>query len=459
MVYKTQIRLKMKQFSFTRTNMNMLLLVQLLLVGTISASAQDFGVDPDKCKENLSLYREYYKQKNYQDALIGWRWVFTNCPSSTKNIVINGPKIVEHQIEKNKKNPEAKQAYIDTLMMVYDKRIELFPGDKGYALGKKGMDQYEYAGEDYTPAYNTLTESMKVDGLETDAYVLMRLYTAGMKRLVDKQIEMDVMYELYDEISTILDAQLKKFVGVDGAEDDKDYKKLMQAKDVVDQNFERIAKEDQYIALMQPKIEESPADAGLLEKVTNMMVKRSWTSNPFYLDASEKLYKIAPSTVAAYNLYEGHMKKGNSTEGAKFLQESIKLEADNNEKAVKLLKLAKVYGSQKNYSKARSTANEAAGLKAGWGEPFMFIGDLYLSTASSCGTTPCDSRYGIWAAEDMFIKAKSDANIASEANGKIASCKKYYPVAKDCFFEGVKAGDKVKVGGWIGVETTARIAD
>ena len=90
----------MKQFSFTRTNMKMLVLVQLLLASTISVSAQDFGADPDKCKENLSLYREYYKQKNYQDALIGWRWVFANCASSTKNIVINGPKIIEHQIEK-----------------------------------------------------------------------------------------------------------------------------------------------------------------------------------------------------------------------------------------------------------------------------------------------------------------------------------------------------------------------
>jgi hypothetical protein len=59
----------------------------------------------------------------------------------------------------------------------------------------------------------------------------------------------------------------------------------------------------------------------------------------------------------------------------------------------------------------------------------------------------------------MFNKAKSvDSSIADEANKKLASCKKYYPVAKDCFFEGIKAGDKVKVGGWIGVETTARIA-
>ncbi|MGB0916942.1 MAG: hypothetical protein ACPGU4_05075 [Flavobacteriales bacterium] len=438
--------------------MKMLVLVQMLLVGTLGATAQDFGADPDKCKENLSLYREYYKQKNYQDALPGWRWAFANCPKSSKNIIINGPKIITFQIDKNKENPEVRKAYIDTLMMVYDKRIELFPKDEGYALGKKGMDQYKYAGEDFTVPFATLSASMKVHQLKTDAYVLMRLYTAGMKMLKAKQIEMDAMYDLYDEVSAIIDSQLKEFPA-GTTEEDKKFKKVKKAQSSIDKNFERIAKEDQYIALMQPKVEATPDDASLLEKVTNMMVKRKWTSNPFYLDASEKLYKIAPSTVAAYNLYEGHMKKGNSSEGSKFLQESIKLETDNTEKADKLLKLAKVYGLQKSYSKARTTANEAASLKSGWGEPYMFIGSLYLSTAGSCGSTPCDTKYGIFAAEDMFIKAKStDASLASEANGKIASCKKYYPVAKDCFFEGVKAGDKVKVGGWIGVETTVRIA-
>jgi tetratricopeptide (TPR) repeat protein len=461
MVYKTQIRLKMKQFSFTRSNIKMLVLVQLLLAGSFSIGfAQDdkFGSDPDMCKQNLSLYREYYKQKNYEDAIMGWRWVFANCPGASKNIVINGPKIMHHQIKKNEENAELKKAYIDTLLMVYAKRIELYPDDKAYALGKKGMDIYTYDKANIAGAFTALKEATDVGEMKTDAYVLMRLYTAGMKLLKAKEMEMDAMYNLYDQVSAIIDHQLKAFP-VGTTEEDKGYKKVTKSQTSIDQNFERIAKEDQYIALMQPKVEVAPDDAKLLEKVTNMMVKRKWTSNPFYLEASEKLYKLAPSTVAAYNLYEGHMKKGNSSEGAKFLQESIELETDNSVKGEKLLKLAKVYGSQKNYSKARSTANEAADLKAGWGDPFMFIGSLYLSTAGSCGSTACDTKYGIFAAEDMFIKAKAtDASISTEANEKIGSCKKYYPIAKDCFFEGIKAGDKVKVGGWIGVETTARIA-
>ena len=446
----------MKNNSSTLTNISMLVLVQLVLVGAMNAFAQDekFGSDPDKCKESISLYREYYKQQNYDDAMMGWRWAFANCPEATKNIVINGPKLIEHQVKKNEANPEKMKAYLDTLWMVYDKRIELYPDDKGYALGRKGMDQYDYSDEDYTQAYNTLKESMNVDKNETDAYVLMRLYMAGMKRLIDKQIEMDEMYDLYDKVSGITEAQLKKVT------DEKEIEKINKAQEVIDQNFERIAKEDQYIALMEPKVDATPTDADLLKKVTNMMVKRSWTSNDFYLAASEKLYKLEPSTVAAYNLYEGHMKKGNTSTAVGYLEESIKLEKDNAEKADKLLKLAKVFGSQQSYSKARSTAQEAAGLKSGWGDPYLYIGDLYLSTAASCGDNACNQKYGYWAAEDMFARAKAtDSSVAADADKKMATCRKYYPTAKDCFFFGLEKGAKVTVGGWIGVETTARFAD
>lgn len=452
----------MKTFNFNIYKIATIAFAQLLLFGTFSVFAQDdekFGSDPDKCKESVSLYREYYKQKNYDDAMPGWRWAFANCPKATKNIVINGPKLFKHQIKKNEENSELKQAYIDTLMMIYDRRIVLYPKDKAYVLGRKGMDQYDYVGEDYTETFNTLNESLKAGQNETDPYVLMRLYQAGMKRLIAKQIEMDVMYELYEKVSAVIGHQMKQFPA-GTTEEDKKFKKVKKSQDVINQNFERIAKEDQYINMMKPKVEAAPEDAALLEKVTGMMVKRKWTSNPFYLDASEKMYKIKPNAVAAYNLYEGHAKKGNEGVATKFLEESIDLETDDTEKADKLLKLAKTYGAAKKYSAARSKAREAAGLRANWGDPYIYIGDIYLGTASSCGDNACNKKYGVWAAEDMYVKARSvDAGISETANKKIGTCRKYYPVKKDCFFINLEGGATVTVGGWIGVETTARFAD
>ncbi|MDP6908741.1 MAG: hypothetical protein QF371_04505 [Flavobacteriales bacterium] len=451
----------MNKLNSTRINFKVVALIHVMLLGTFVGYAQDdkFGANPDKCKENISLYREYYKQKNYDDAMMGWRWAFANCPMATKNIVINGPKMIKHLVKKNEADAALKKAYIDTLMIVYDRRIELYPTDKAYALGRKGMDQYDYAEEDYIVAYNTLLEAVDAGKNETDPYVLMRLYQAGMKRLIAKQIEMDVMYDLYDKVSAIIDHQLKQFEP-GTTEEDKKFKKVKKAEGVINQNFERIAKEDQYVALMEPKVDAEKENEGLLTKVVSMMTKRKWTGSTLYLKASELLYKIKPSTTAAYGLYEGHAKKGNDATATKYLEESIKLETDNVEKADKLLKLAKVYGAQKKYGTARTKAKAAAGLRSGWGEPYLYIGDIYLSTSSSCGDNTCSKKYGIWAAEDMYLKARSvDAGVSEAAGKKIATCKKYYPIKKDCFFINLESGATVTVGGWIGAETTARFAD
>jgi hypothetical protein len=83
---------------------------------------------------------------------------------------------------------------------------------------------------------------MKVDKLDTDPYVLMKLYLAGMKRLVAKELEMDVMYDLYDEVSAILDTQQKK-LPADATEDNNtDLKKINQARGIIDQTLSELHK-------------------------------------------------------------------------------------------------------------------------------------------------------------------------------------------------------------------------
>lgn len=435
---------------------NHLMLGAGLVLGTSVAVAQEanFGDDPDKCRENVSLYREYFKQKNYEDALPGWRWSFINCPASTKNIVINGPTLIGHFIDKYKDDEVKMQGYVDTLMMIYDKRMELYPDDRPYTLGRKGMDMFQYAGEDFTNTYNTLREALTAGGNDTEANAILRLYQAAMKELVSKKLEVEVLFELYDEVSAVIGFNLAK------GEEDKSYRFYAQAQEIVDQNFERIAQEDQYIELMKPKVDAAPKDAALIEKVAGMMVKRRWTGNPFYLDISEKLYAIAPTSTAAYNLYEGYMKADKQDAASRFLDEAVRLETDPGTKADYLMKQAQTLGAKGQYAVARSKAQEAAGLKTGWGEPYIYIGSLYLSTSASTGSSACSKAYGYWAAEDMFTKAKSvDVSAAESANSKIAQARKYFPTSKDCFFEGIQDGQAVTVGGWIGVETKARFVN
>ena len=108
----------------------------IVLIGFGANAQSKFGADSVACIENLSLFREYFKQKSYADALNPWRWTFNNCPKSSGNIYKNGPKIIKARMNID---PENKSAYIDTLMMIFDQRIQYF-GKEGYVLGLKGYE-------------------------------------------------------------------------------------------------------------------------------------------------------------------------------------------------------------------------------------------------------------------------------------------------------------------------------
>ena len=118
-----------------------------------------WGSDSVTCITNLSLYREYYKQKNYKDALTPWRWAYLNCPQSSGNIYKNGPIIIKAQMKVDKEN---KAAYIDTLMQIYDRRIEFF-GKEGFVLGLKGSDLLRYEKTRYDEAYQILKKSYEIE--------------------------------------------------------------------------------------------------------------------------------------------------------------------------------------------------------------------------------------------------------------------------------------------------------
>ena len=97
-----------------------------------------YGEDSVSCVRNLSLYREFYKQwksTKYKDdvvagqTLTSWRACFFGCPLVSKNMYIHGEKLMKYYIKKNKEDSAVRQAYVDTLFMVYDQRMQYFGQD------------------------------------------------------------------------------------------------------------------------------------------------------------------------------------------------------------------------------------------------------------------------------------------------------------------------------------------
>jgi hypothetical protein len=84
----------------------------------------------------------------------------------------------------------------------------------------------------------------------------------------------------------------------------------------------------------------------------------------------------------------------------------------------------------------------------------MLIGDMYGSSARTCGDN-WNQRLAIIAAIDKYKYARNiDSEVAAEANERISKYKTSLPEIADGHMRGVKEGAKEKVGCWIGETVT-----
>ncbi len=84
-----------------KKHFQILVFIFLCLLNFENAFAQDkYGENPELCKEKLSEFYEFARNKDYQYAYDAWVWTFENCPESSKNIYKYGLLIAEDRYEK-----------------------------------------------------------------------------------------------------------------------------------------------------------------------------------------------------------------------------------------------------------------------------------------------------------------------------------------------------------------------
>jgi len=451
MVFKTQIRLTIRiRIMKTLSIFTTLLFIAVFALVSTTIKAQEeskFGKDSVECLKQTSLYREYYKQKNYADAYKFWLWAYTNCPRSSKNIYLDGVEIYKDRIEKEK-DAVKKDKQVDTLLQVYDMRIKYF-GERGKVLQYKGNDMAKYAPKRKKEVYEILSEALKLEGNNSFLGTLQFLFFNANELMKEETLTMDDMFVLYDNIMVVINAKLAE------KPDDNSVK---SARDYIEQIFGTFATCPKFIENNKPRVEATPNDTVLLTKVLKFLDNRKCTDDPLYEKAAVNLYKVKPSATSAASLAKMYLAKGNDGMAVKYLKESIDQETDASTKADLCYLLAQVQGlNLKQHTEARANALKAVSLKANWGEPYILIGDLYLSTSVSCGDNECNQKFGYWAAADKYNYAKSiDPSVADVAGKKSATASSYFPKTSDCFFWNIHEGDAVTVGGWIGESTKAR---
>ena len=434
-------------------NMKNLLLASLALISiTISANPLidgKYGADSVQCVTNISLYREYVKQKNYDDAISPWRKAYMTCPKATKNIYIDGAKLFKHLIKKNKGNEELQKAYLDSLETLYDNRIANF-GKENYVLGLKGSDMIKYSFSDLDRAFAYLKQSVEGQQTKSKATALFSYFKAATQKYKANSFEKTDVLEVYAIVSDYLDINIAK--------ESKSKKFYVKAAENVEKLFVPFATCEDLIAMFDAKYKQTPDDINLLKRIVKVLDKKNCTDADVYFDAAAKLHQLEPSSLSAYNMGNLSLKRNKSSEAITFYKQALEMTDQDAEKANCFYGLSAAFFKSGNNSSARNYSYKALELTPSWGKSMLLIGDIYAASANECGSNAFESAMLYSAAIDKFIAAKNmDSSVADLANKKIASYSKYLPTNEDAFFNGYKEGDTYTVGCWINETTKVRI--
>jgi tetratricopeptide (TPR) repeat protein len=424
---------------------------------TLSSMAQaylqnpKYGPDEESrkhCAMNLSLYRESYNQKNYNDARKPWQAVLKNCPAASQNAYIHGARMLKEWIE-IEKNPKRKTELLDSLMMLYDMRIENFPEGKGSLLGQKGMDLYTIDPLRFEEAYTFMNESIEIEKETTGSSSIYTFMVITKDMYDNKKINADKVIETYSMLADYLDIQIAA---------KPDDERTVQVKETVDAIFSSagVANCENLVAIFGPRIDANPKDVGLVKKTFNLLNANKCNTIPLYRITGELVFGNEPTPSLAYELSRIYNGLGEFRKSERFYQEAIKLESDSVKKSVYLVEYAGIVAREFNNPQlSRTLALQAVSANPGIGHAYIQIGLLYASE-KACGDDFARQTV-YWAAVDKFVKAKQvDPNLAGECDRLIDFYTQYFPAGNEIFFQDLKPGDSFTVGCWINERTTVR---
>ena len=441
------------------------------LVFLAPAKSQDINA----CMQDLSIFAEFAKVKNFKSAFEPWSRVRQECPTINVAVYSYGERILKDFIKNG--TPEEIEASKKDLIVLYDEWVQNFPKKKnksvvGDVTSRKAQALLDYKMADLKEVYSIFNSAFQKD---QNSFTNPKLLYNYFKTLYDRykaedqEVSMELLFEKYEEVSEKfefestqlakkLDVILKKEEAGNAltsreTRNKRVYNINTNAIGTFLSNLDAIiAKEatcENLIPLYKRNFEANKGDALWLKRAASRMDNKECSDDQLFVTLVEALHALDPSADSAYYLGLLNDKRGNSTDALKYYEESITLETDNYRKAKILLKIANKFKAAGRKSSARSYANKALGFQPSLGRAYLLIANLYADSANDCGDSQFNKRAVYWLAADFARKAgKVNSSLKKVANKTAESYTGRAPSKTDIFTEG-NEGTTIKFNCWI----------
>jgi tetratricopeptide (TPR) repeat protein len=429
----------------------------------------------DECAQNLSIFAENAKVKNYGAAYEPWSLVRNDCPDLNIAIYAYGERILKERL-KNSPDSEKPQRETD-LIELYNDWIKFFPtkkgrNDIGNILSAKAQTMIDFKIGSDNEIYSIFDDAFKKDRksfsnpkrLYNYFKVLYEIYKGKNENVTPEKL-----FEKYEDVSEKfefesvklaknLDIILKKeesgeALTTKDLKNKRIYGVNSNAISIYLKNLDAIISKESscenLIPLYERNFDQNRENIVWLKRAASRMDAKDCSDSQLFVNLVEALHSIQPSADSAYYLGLLNDKKGDNKQALSYYEESIELEDDPYKKAKTLYKIALKFKQRGSKRSARSYALKALAYQPSLGKAYLMIANLYATSANDCGKSQFEKRAVYWLAANTAKKAANvDASIKKSALKSVAAFNGRAPTKTDIFTDGME-GKVIQFSCWI----------
>ncbi len=441
-----------------------ILVSAVLTVVGLSAYAQDlsdpkyakWGETLEERKENIlnsSYLKEEINNHNFDSASGYLHKLIEKCPAASENIYVNGTKLYKQRINRAQTLAE-KNAYVDSLLWLYDVRLENFgthrTRGKDYILERKAREYLTYKESDREGIRNAFEAAIAAQ-VEATGKADPEVLAIYFKNLCD-----DYSNDVVDAMTVVsaYDGNAKYFEGI--APEQEEFKEQFEKCFAMSgaascENIEKI---------FAKKIADAPEDETVIAQAMDLMTRAKCESD-FFLSVGEKYYAMKPSSNTAMRLAEVFQNRKEYEKANQYLREALAKETNDAERENLLVRIGILEVTTNDYRDAVEAFREAQKINPEDGLIYYFLPQCYVFGAKNCNGFAKDATF--WVAYDMLQKAipllEGDyPEFAANAKSLAATYRSAFPTTEECFFNELSEGSTYTVNcGFVsGVPTKVR---
>ena len=452
-----------------KSRINIIFLFSITLVTDLIAQ------DTSECAQNLSIFVENAKVKNYKAAYEPWNLVRNECPSINSAIYIYGERILKERL-KNSPDSEKSQRERD-LLNLYDDWVKYFPSKKGEnnignILSAKAQSMIDFKIGSNLEIYSIFDDAFKSDlksfsnpkRLYNYFKVLYEIYKSKNGNITPEKL-----FEKYEDVSEKFEFESVKLAkNLDRILNKEESGEALTTKDLKNKriygvnsnaisiylkNLDAIISKESscenLIPLYERNFDQNRQNIVWLKRAASRMDAKDCSDSQLFVKLVEALHSIQPSADSAYYLGLLNDKKGDNKQALSYYEESIELEDDPYKKAKTLYKIALKFKQRGSKKSARSYALKALKYQTSLGKAYLMIANLYATSANDCGQSQFEKRAVYWLAANTATKAaRVDPSIKKAALKTAAAFNGRAPSKTDIFTDGME-GKVIQFSCWI----------